>query len=89
MSHRETDDDYDHVVARLGPKHRVIECKDDIQWILQERIAERWRSQKFLTSREGVLRYVAGLPGAETLTTLPERYASRSHPRTGSRDNAK
>lgn len=79
MGKRESDDNYDYMVAWLGDKHRLIECKDNIQWILQERDGKgekRWRNVKFMNTREGVLRRVAGLPNASTLNDLPERYAS-------------
>lgn len=74
-NNRETDDDYAHVVGQLGPKHRLVECKDNIQWIFQTGSKGRWRNVKFLTSRAGVAGRVVGLPGADALVdTLPERY---------------
>ena len=78
MSLREQDDDYDYIIAQLGPKHRLIVCSDDIQWILQEFHSKRWRSVKYCTSREGVLRWASGLPNAEVLVNLPERFKSGS-----------
>jgi hypothetical protein len=77
MSHRESDEDYRAVLFRFGPDHRLITCKDDFQWILQRRLGGRWRSYKFLLTREGVLRRVAGLPEAEQAKGLPERFRSR------------
>jgi hypothetical protein len=78
MIHRETDEDYGKVIAQLGPKNRVIECKDSIQWILQAKVGKRWLSEKFLTSRDGVLRYAEGMPGWEVLKDLPERFQRRA-----------
>lgn len=78
MSHRETDEDYSKVIAQLGPKNRLIECKDGIQWILQAKVGNRWLSEKFLTSRDGVLRRAEGLPGSEVLRLLPERFKTGS-----------
>lgn len=72
-SHRESDDDYSNVIAQLGPTHRVIVCKDNIQWIVQRR-KDSWRSLHYLTSRDGVLRRVKGLPGWEVST--PSRIIS-------------
>ena len=72
--HRETDEDYRKVIAQLGPIHRLIECKDSIQWILQRKSGTRWLSEQFLTSRDGVIRRTKGLPGAEVLSDLPERF---------------
>jgi hypothetical protein len=74
MSHREMDDDYDSVETLLGLKWRVIRCCDDIQWIVQEKSGDRWRSRKYCTSRDGVLRWTKDLPGLEALANLPERY---------------
>jgi hypothetical protein len=76
MSNRECDDDYDRIVAQLGSKHRVIACSDDLQWIVQKKSSE-WRSHHFCTSREGVIRWVKGLPEWETLLSLPERFPRR------------
>lgn len=74
MSNREGSDDYDNVVARLGAQWRVIVCKDDLQWIMQERIGAQWRSKHYLTSREGVLRRAQGKPGWEALASLPAHF---------------
>ena len=79
-SHRESDDDYSNVIAQLGPTHRVIVCKDNIQWIVQRR-KDSWRSLHYLTSRDGVLRRVKGLPGWEALNALPDHF----HPSKGGR----
>ena len=73
MSIREKDDDYDWVIAQLGPKHRVIACKDNIQWIVQQKSGV-WRGIHYCTSREGILRRVKGLPGRESLIGLPDRF---------------
>jgi hypothetical protein len=73
VSKREKDDDYDHVVAQLGPTWRVIVCRDNIQWIVQER-KDEWRSHHYCTSREGVMRRVKGKPGWEALSSLPDHF---------------
>ena len=74
MSRREGDDDYDNIVAQLGPDWRVIVCVDDWQWIVQERKGGAWRSRKFCTSRDGVIRWVKGKPGWEVLASLPDHF---------------
>jgi hypothetical protein len=76
MSVREKDDSYDRIVAQLGSKHRVIVCADDHQWIVQEKRGKEWRGLYFCTSREGVLRWVKGLPGWEVLVGLPDRFVA-------------
>ena len=59
--HHESADDYHGIVARLSASHRVITCKDQIQWILQRRDGERhgwarWASVGYFLTREALLR---------------------------------
>ena len=94
MSHRETDDDYDRVIIRFG-EWRVIEDADAIQWIVQRREAKgrrRWLSEKYCTSRDGLIRRCgpglgnvdagnhgqSGFPGWEALRGLPDRFRAGS-----------
>lgn len=48
VSHQETTDDYLGVITQLCERHRVIVCRDAVQWIVQRRKnggAERpWRA---------------------------------------------
>lgn len=76
MSHREGYENYDKVIAQLGPNFRLIECKDGHQWILQEKKRHNdWRSLKFFMTRAGVIRRIKGLPGWEALNdNLPDRF---------------
>ena len=80
MSIQETSDHYARVVVGLCPRHRVIVCKDDIQWILQQRKkggAERpWRGVGYFRTRDALIRLCASLcsrvdPG--TMATLAAR----------------
>lgn len=77
MTMREGDEDYDHVIAYLGPNWRVIEDRDDLQWIVQEKSGV-WRNRCFCTSKAGVERRVRDLPGWTEMATLPERYVTRA-----------
>jgi hypothetical protein len=61
VSHRESDDAYHAVVARLNGSWRVIACKDGIQWILQRRRGERrggarFDSRSYCRTREALIR---------------------------------
>jgi len=47
VSHRECDDDYQLIVARLNKDWRVIVCRDRLQWILQRRKGERRGGARF------------------------------------------
>ena len=66
-SHHETSDTYAGVIAQLCPRHRVVVCKDAIQWILQKRKkggAERsWRGVGYFRTREALVRVSASLCG--------------------------
>jgi len=66
-NHQETADHYRGLVAQLCARHRVVVCKDDIQWILQRRKkggAERpWRALHYHRSRDALIRVWATLCG--------------------------
>ncbi len=66
-SHRESDDNYARVVARLDDGWRVIVCRDDLQWILQRRDGERaggarWAGVVYCPDPRSAL---ASLPGLQ------------------------
>ena len=67
ISHHETADAYRNIVAQLCSRHRVIDCKDSIQWILQSRKkggAERpWRGVGYFRTRDALIRASASLCG--------------------------
>ena len=84
-SHHESSDDYLSVVAQLCPKHRVIVCKDKLQWILQRYDGlrcgrARWTGLKYLVTRDGLLRAGRALCGdiapeaLAILEALPEHF---------------
>ena len=73
MSHRERDGDYDRVIAQLGPKWRVIECKDAFQWIVQEVSGTQWRNRAYCTSRDGLIRRCGPGLGNAALPSPPKR----------------
>ncbi|WP_050930102.1 hypothetical protein [Aestuariivita boseongensis] len=82
MSNQETSDHYARVVVRLCPRHRVIVCKDNIQWILQRRKNGGgewpWRALGYFRTRDALIRLSASLcsrvdPSAMVaLSALPE-----------------
>src|SRR4029450_4034180 len=65
---QESDESYEGVVCREGDL-RIINCRDDIQWIAQRLTGGRWRNKSFhrtrraLIRRYGPLEVVLGLPG--------------------------
>jgi hypothetical protein len=50
-SHRESDDTY-RALAKLSAKWRVINCKDDLQWIVQRGGGQHWRGVSFHLDRD-------------------------------------
>lgn len=69
---REETDTYP-AIAVLNGKWRVVVCKHSIQWILQRRGGERWRSQYFCRSRLGLIlcvREYAGSISGDALVIL-------------------
>lgn len=87
MSGRETADDYDRVVAVLNENWRVIECPDQIQWILQCRGSptrsrkDDWRGRSYCRTSEALLRCTRRHAGSvntsamQELVALPDRIA--------------
>jgi hypothetical protein len=59
FSHRESDDDYQPVVAVLADRWRVIVCRDGMQWIIQS--AEKsshgvaWRGRRYLRTKNRLI----------------------------------
>ena len=84
-SARETDDDYHGVVARLSATRRVIQCRDDLQWIIQNRVSQghataRWTGLSYCRTREALLRLCRTSSARidpiawAALTALPEHF---------------
>ena len=80
-SHREEADNY-HTVVFKTETHRVIPCRDGIQWILQRRKGlrhgqPRWASISYCTTRKALVRVwhakTGDYNGAVKLGRLPER----------------
>jgi hypothetical protein len=58
---RETDGDYRGVIAILSATRRVVTCRDGIQWILQNRVAQghattRWAGVAYCRTRSALIR---------------------------------
>jgi hypothetical protein len=80
--HHESADDYHGIVARLDDRHRVIVCKDHLQWVLQRRDGERhgrarWASVGYFLTRNALIRSSRALCGRidpAALAALPEHF---------------
>lgn len=83
-AHRETADSYRGEIASRG-SWRVAECADGLQWLLQRKVGERWRSESFCRTRSALIRLwqrATGDDGA-ALGNLPPHFAPK--PRAGTR----
>ena len=74
----ESDDDYP-VIVQISDMVRVINCKDDIQWIVQARrnaMGKGWRGSSFCRTREALIRCASPLPpeALAILRALPEQH---------------
>ncbi|MDU8946119.1 hypothetical protein [Ovoidimarina sediminis] len=82
MSNHETADNYSRVIAQVDDRHRVIVCKDGIQWILQRREKGTgrwpWKARHYCRTRKALLRVTGAACRApdplamQTLADLPE-----------------
>ena len=89
MRAREVADDYAGVVVMLNPNWRVIECREGIQWILQQRGSpekarkDDWRGRSYCRTLEALIRCTREHAGridpsaASSLTELPALELSR------------
>jgi len=75
-SHRETDDAYPTIVV-VTNRVRVINCKDDLQWVVQKAHGDKWEGVSFCRTREVLVRDVQRelSPGWPLLPIPPEALA--------------
>ena len=53
----ERDDTYP-VIVQLDGRHRVIDCRDGVQWIVQRwRGADHWEGMSFCRTRAGLIQF--------------------------------
>lgn len=80
MNNRETHQDYQHVIAQLGERYRLIECYNNFQWILQrkDKTSDRWRGRSFFLDKQSMIR-VFETHGFNTalIDHLPDRFESQ------------
>jgi hypothetical protein len=76
----ESADDYP-VVADLGPKWRVIACRDGEQWILQHR-SNKWEGRAYCRSSVALRRVVREHVGTVELPKLPKWLRSPCRPKS-------
>jgi hypothetical protein len=84
-SHRERDDNYSGIVARLNDRWRIILCLDGLQWIVQRATrtdspdGPRWEAVRYHRDRDAMLALGPALWGRAdpealaTLAALPAR----------------
>ena len=73
---RETSDSYEGVICRIAKTHRVILCKDGLQWIIQSSDGERggrrrWTGKSYTTSRDKLIKLCRRLDGFSEQIHLP------------------
>jgi hypothetical protein len=67
---QESDESYEGVVCREGDL-RIINCRDDIQWIAQRLTGGRWRNKSFHRTRRSLVQRYGSL---EIIMALPEHH---------------
>lgn len=84
-SHHETADNYIGVIIHLDEEHRVIICKDALQWIIQvkrgqKRSQPQWVGKSYLTTAKAVIAASDALCGPLGPDTLAKLHALPSKP---------
>lgn len=78
VSARESHDDYQDVILQINRGLRVINCKDNLQWVVQRKVGATWRGISFLRYRVTLISSLARLRANLTiehfkiLNDLPE-----------------
>jgi hypothetical protein len=67
---QESDENYDGVISREGDL-RIVNCRDDIQWIVQRLTGGRWRNKSFHRTRRSLIQRYGPL---EMILALPEHH---------------
>ena len=85
-SHRESSDNYSHVILRLNSRCRIILCRQGLQWILQRREnlhGGAWRGFRYFRTRKalieecGRLGLLSNTAAAQLRETLPLNFNKR------------
>ena len=63
----------------------MIVCSASIQWIVQNRKGEQWRSRSFCQTKEALIRCCGGTP---ELDALPDHVGDRVAPPTDTQEAA-
>jgi hypothetical protein len=67
---QESDESYEGVISREGDL-RIVNCRDDLQWIFQRFRGSKWRSESFHRSRHSLIRRYGPL---QIILVLPEHH---------------
>src|SRR4029453_12993158 len=51
---QESDESYEGLISREGDL-RIVDCRDDIQWIVQRLTGGRWRNKSFHRTRASLI----------------------------------
>ena len=88
LQHKETSDQYLHIVCCLNSRWRVIRCRHDLQWIIQRRSSADlnkglWVGQSYHMTLESLRASCLGVTGAQNDKTdvLIDEIIKRSQPR--------
>ena|SRR4029077_9051145 len=77
---REQSDNYPRIITRIDAKHRIIECRDRLQWVLQRLIGKRWRGVSSHRDRAALIKRSAATGTAlAILRALPPTHMGGAH----------
>jgi hypothetical protein len=87
--HHESADSYGGLITELDARHRLILCKDAMQWIIQVRTGQghrqgNWRGMSYITCPKAVIEASDALCGPLSGETIAKLWALPTKPRTKS-----
>lgn len=77
-THREGVSDYIFVIKVFSNDCRVVECRDNMQWIVQRWTGNRWRGERFFRTKAALVKYVCSLGlSVDDLTDVSDNFTSQ------------
>lgn len=78
QSKAESSPTYSKTIATLNEAHRLVICKDDLQWIIQRLYGQKYEGIRYCRSKRGLLRSINDLrftlspEGKAAIDSLPD-----------------
>lgn len=81
QTRKESSGNYAFVIKVFSDSYRLIECRDNHQWMVQRLIGNRWRSERYFRTKSALHKYLSKLElTVDALPPLPDNFRSQFKP---------